>query len=406
MLFSELIQEVKTRATLDQGGSTFDTVIKNSINTSILRIARESPWKSLRRRTTFSTDEDYTTGTGAVTVTADSKNVSVTGASFITAGIKIGRRVMLGGSSMPYKVATITGATTFTVDVAYDGTTSSTQSYKIYGTEEYNLPIQTGKIGFIWHEKFGYPYVLDYVTDIDFFHSSTSLQQSNIPTHYRMWGENTIITQPLIASVMSVFSSSTSDTSKNITFFGTVSGYPDYEIITANGTTTVSGTKSFSSIERISKDSSTAGRITISDSSSTILAVLPVGMTTSTIQYKKIQLYPQPQTIFPINVQYYKEPYSLVNNGDTHDLGNDFDESIILLACSKIKFGTNQKEGEYFYKLFLDEMKTLRRVNLDRNLDWLPRLQRPSDSYMAREARLHRNLSYNQLGGFYGPRSF
>ena len=46
--FIDLVNEVKRRATRDQGGTQFDTAIKNVVNTSLFRVAREAPWRQLR----------------------------------------------------------------------------------------------------------------------------------------------------------------------------------------------------------------------------------------------------------------------------------------------------------------------------------------------------------------------
>jgi hypothetical protein len=121
--------------------------------------------------------------------------------------------------------------------------------------------------------------------------------------------------------------------------------------------------------------------------------------------YKKIQLYPLPQTVYPIQVQYYKDPWRLVNDGDIHELGADFDEAIILLATAKIKYGQNQAEGDKYFGLYKDEIKTLRRTNMDTNLDWTPRLLRPSESKNRGSGFLHRYVSYGQLGGYFGHSS-
>lgn len=99
MTFSDLQQEVKRRAQKDSGGSTFDNAIKNIINTSLFRVNRDGLWRSMRRKSSFDTVTTYSTGTGAGTFTNGSKNVTVTGASFITAGIKIGQRISLQGDS-------------------------------------------------------------------------------------------------------------------------------------------------------------------------------------------------------------------------------------------------------------------------------------------------------------------
>src|SRR5882672_11647535 len=96
--FSDLQVEVKRRATKNQGGTTFDTGIKNMINTSMWRVAREARWRSLRRTATFNTITTYTTGTGACTVTNSSKSVTVTGATFLTDDIRIGRYIKFTGS--------------------------------------------------------------------------------------------------------------------------------------------------------------------------------------------------------------------------------------------------------------------------------------------------------------------
>jgi len=408
-LFSDLIAEVKRRSTRDQGGTQFTEATKNIINTSLFRIARECPWRVLRRKSYFNTETSYTTGTGAVTVTASSASFSVVGATFITDNIQVGRRIKFGTDSNYYTIRTITSETAGTIDSLYGGTTSSTTSYEIMPTEEYNLPIQVNPTrDFLWHNAYGYPMMLDYVTDQDFRSYGVQDTQTGKPSTYRMWGENMVITQPVTASVMRITSSSTSDISIPVTVFGIVSGYPDYEIITTNasdGTTAVSGSKSFSSVERVSKGATSVGRITVdANSAADTIAVIPVGDTTGGIMYSKCQLWPLPDAVFPINVQYYKDPYRLVNDNDIHELGQEFDEAIILLSTAKIKYESSiNDDGDKFFGLYKDELATLRRTNMDK-IDWLPTLQRPQDSRRSTN-RINngRGLLYTQLGGNYGP---
>jgi len=409
--FADLQSEVKRRATKDQGGTSFDTGIKNVINTSLFRISRECPWRVLRRKSYFNTETSYTTGTGAVSVTASSSSFSVTGATFITDNIQVGRRVKFGTDSGYYTIRTITSETAGTIDRAYGGTTSTTTSYEILPTEEYNLPIQVNpQRDFLWHTNYGYPCQLEYVTDQDFRGFGINENNTGTPIAYRAWGQDMVITQPVTASVIRVVSSSSSDTSKNITVFGTVSGYPDYEVIatnSSNGTTAVSGTKSFSSIERVVKDASTVGRITVdANSGADIVAVIPVGDTTAGIMYSKVQLYPLPDSVFPINVQYYKDPFRLVNDGDVHELGQEFDEAIILLSVAKIKYESSMLEdGDRFIALYQDEVRTLRRTNMDK-IDFFGSLRKPSDSRGSRHSMITKGLSYQQLGGNFGPRVY
>ncbi len=202
---------------------------------------------------------------------------------------------------------------------------------------------------------------------------------TNIPVNYRMWGMDSTLEQLKSPSVITLFSSSSTDTSIAVTIFGVVSGYPDYEIINtngSNGTTSVVGTKTFSSVERITKNANTTGRITCTANSANVtVGVLPVGNTTTA----KIQLYPLPNTVFPINCYYYKLPYQLVNDGDISELGEEFSEAIILLATAKLKAEQNQSEDADYFRFYIDEIESLRKTNVDK-IDFIPSLKRPSGS--------------------------
>lgn len=405
--FKELQDEVLRSATRDQAGTEFSEAAKNCINRSIYRIAREAKWRSLRRKSSFDTVTSYTTGTGAVSVTNDSKNVTVTGATFLTDNIEVGRRISLGGSNKKYTIATITGETTLTVDQVYDGTTATDQDYEILPQDIYNSPVQSNHQLFLWHEQWGTPTVLQYETTQHFYEWSPQTTQTNIPYRYHMWEENNVISQIKQPGILTISSSSSADTSQPITIFGTVSGYPDYEIINtnaSNGTTAVNGTKSFSAIERVVADGSTrAGRITVTaDSANTTIAVLPVGATTREIMYSKIQLYPLPNAAFKMNVWYYKTPYMLVNDGDVHELGEQFDQSIIFLATSMLRFETSQEEGKEWLALYKDELKTLKRNNVDK-IDWAATLKSPFD-IAGGDDIVRPYLRYSQAGSYFGPR--
>jgi hypothetical protein len=403
-LFSDLIGEVKRRATRDQGGTQFDTAIKNALNTSLFRISRECPWLQMRRRHTFPTVTQYTTGT--LTCTNASNVYTGDGTDFIAGGITVGRRVLIGGSSQRYVVTEVNSTTQFKTNLNYDGTTAAGYTFTFYGQEEYNMPVQLGRVSVVWHEALGFPYQLEYSTDNDFYTASVPIENQNIPIYYRMWGDDWVITQPLEPSVITVVSSSASDTNVAVTVFGDVSGYPDSEIITTNGVTSVPGSKTFQNIERVVKNVTSVGRITVTaNTANATVAVLPVGSTTSGVQYRKIQLWPLPRSVFNINVHYYKEPYRLVNDGDIHELGMEFDEAIILLACAKIKYQENQKEANNFFSLYKDELSVLRRYNMDRNLDWKPTLKRPSQR-RGRRGFLNKNVVWDQLGGNYGPQLY
>ncbi len=405
--YKDLQDEVKRRATLDQSGTQFNTAIKNLINSSLFRIARESLWRVLRRRATFDTVTTYSTGSGGGTFTKDSKSISCTSATWLTDNIDIGRRIKFQGDSTVYTIKTITGETALTIDQVYTGSTiSGTGTYSILGQEEYNLPIQTSHKVFLWHEAFGNPLMLDYITDQDFFGFGIDNTNESTPVGYRMWREDMVDEQLLEASTITISSSVSGDTNIDVTIFGVVSNFPDFETITtnsSNGTTTVTGSKSFSSVSRVVKAASTTGRITVTaNSANATVAVLPVGDTTAGIQFSKIQLYPLPNAIITMNVEYYEEPYRLVNDGDVTTLGQEFDEAIILLATSKLKFEQNQDEGEKFFSLYQDEVRSLKKTNADK-IDWTPTLRSGRKSRAGQF--VHPYLQTSQVGANFGLRN-
>ncbi len=401
--FKDLQDEIKRRATRDQSGTQFDTAVKNLINTTLFRISREAYWRALRRQSSFDTVSEYTEGTGAVTVSDGSASVSVTGATLETDLVNVGRYVQLGGSTKLYQIETITDETDFTVNVAYDGDDATDQEYKIYGQHEYNAPIQSGRIALIWHEEEGYAQILDYLPRSEFLSTGIVVPEGATPTHYTMWGESMAIQQPNQGKTLEVLSSSASDTSIAITIFGIVSGFPDFETITVTGTSAVSGSKVFTSVERIVKASTSVGRITVRDSDiNRTIATIPANDTTAGLLYKKLQLWPCPDSVFPINSMYYKDPYRLVNDNDVHELGHNFDEAIILMCVAKIKYESNQKEGDRFVQMYADEIKSLKKDNADK-LDWIPTLRRQRENPRASRTFLHRHLSFLQVGPYFGP---
>lgn len=500
--YSDLQVEVLRRAVRDQSGGKFNIAAQNAINLSMWRIARDAKWRTLRRTAQFNTVTTYFNGvTSALTINAmnalnyanstvawptgqgpascatNSNVFSVAGATFISDGIQVGRRVKFDGSVYYFKITSITSETSGTLDQVYDGTTSTGLGYAIMPQESYTLPIQIGHSCFMWHRKYGMPKVMQYIPEFEFYKAGVLDILTNIPVSYRMWGVDAAIQQPISPSVMTISSSSASDTNIAVTVFGKVNGYPDYEIITSNGTTSVSGIKSFSSIERVVKNQVTIGLITINSNVKTntyvfnvsgittppvvgniytnnainftityvyvvgqpgsmtgtftmtgsgapstsgtvtrssgtgdstisfssytkqqvIVSVLPVGMTTTGPMYTKIQVYPLPNWIFPIYINYYKLPYQLINPGDVPELGEEFSEAIILLSVAKMKAEQNlAQDAMDFMQMYQDEIKSLKATNLDK-IDWKAALKRPGEdgSY----DQFTGGIRFGQIGG-------
>lgn len=404
LTFSELQNEVKRRALRNQSGTEFDTAVKNAINASLFRVSREAAWRVMRRTTHFDTVTSYSSASGSATVTQSSTAWSITGANFFTDNIHIGCKVKFGTDDGYYDIREIHAYSSSSIDRKYEGTSSTGTTYEILPQMEYTIPMQAGHRMFLWHEDYGYPYKMKYIPDQEFFDSSAYLTTKSTPTHYRMWGENMVETQVLSAANITMMSSAVSDSKTNVTIFGDVSGYPCSETValnTTSGTTVMSTTNKFESIERISVGSTTSGRITIATPTSAgghVIAVIPPGATSGVIR-KKVQVYPLPTRVFPINAHYYKDPFPLINDEDVHEMGGDFDEAIILLAVAKIKYQDDQKEADRFMSLYRDEIRILRKTNIDK-IDWFPTLNRRTGS---KDIFVHSNLAYRQIGADFGP---
>jgi hypothetical protein len=93
----------------------------------------------------------------------------------------------------------------------------------------------------------------------------------------------------------------------------------------------------------------------------------------------------------------------LVNDGDVHELGGSFDQAIIFLATSLLRFETSQEEGTQWYSLYKDELKNLKRNNVDK-IDWTASLKPPTGLFGSSDA-VRPYLNYTQAGSYYGPRS-
>lgn len=407
--FAEIKAEVKRRALRNESGSEYDTAIANAVNSSLFRTARDAKWKVLRRESTF--DTEIGASGNSATVSNGSSTIGIVGVELGTDNNAIpGQILTLGNSNLNYRIEAITdvlGSSIIVIDKAYDGNTG-TVSWTLLPKEEYSLPIQASYQTFLWHEQFGYPHQLTYIPEQEFRSLSVDDTQQDIPTHYRMWGESMTVERQKTSGIIDIESSDAGDTAIDVTIFGNVGGYPDSETVTTDsndGRTDVSTTKSFSKIDRVVKHSKTIGRINVkTNSGDHIISVIPAGNVTDGILYKRVQLWPLPNAVFPIHCVYYKEPFAMVNNNDVHELGEQFDEAIILLATAKLRYESSQKEGDRYISLWKDEVASLRRVNVDK-MDWLPQLKKARES-TRRDRLIHPSLSYRQLGGNFGPRGY
>jgi hypothetical protein len=103
-----------------------------------------------------------------------------------------------------------------------------------------------------------------------------------------------------------------------------------------------------------------------------------------------------------MKVFFYKDVYRLVDDNDIHELGQEFDEAIILMATHKLQAETGQVETTNFFTMYKDEIKNLKRDNVDK-IDQLLNLYRGGRGGR-QDPLLTPSVSYQQLGGSFGPR--
>lgn len=146
--------------------------------------------------------------------------------------------------------------------------------------------------------------------------------------------------QPSSASAVTVVSDSASDsTTSFVTITGFVSGQLQQETLTLNGTSSVAGSKSFTSIERIVKHANSgitiAGTITATSNAGAItLCVIPP-------QYKSpthlwFEFHPIPTSALTYTVRADMRKPDLIADSDWPDIDEDFHSMIVWGAGAQV----------------------------------------------------------------------
>ena len=185
----------------------------------------------------------------------------------------------------------------------------------------------------VWHEEYTSEHIIHILLEQDFrrFDRNPSIEQN--PESCMFAPSRGVITQPSSASAITISSSATTaDNTQNITIFGIVSGLPDSETIALNNDADVTGNKSFTRIDKVTKDASTTGRVTLVDSSANSLVVLPAGLLSNSVEYSILYMDPFPSSSISIYFDYYRKQYWMTNDYDTPILGDEFNEAIIQYA--------------------------------------------------------------------------
>jgi len=156
--------------------------------------------------------------------------------------------------------------------------------------------------------------------------------------YYVAHGFEYVRAQPTAAGTITVVSSSASDTTQNVRINGLISSAPDTETLALNGTTTVTGTKTWDagtvnslSIFSAVLSAVAAGRVTVARSNT--LAIIPIGLFAE--ERQPVFLWPEPSAANTMRGFALRRPRKMINAEDFPDYPPAFHELILIGATIK-----------------------------------------------------------------------
>ena len=152
-------------------------------------------------------------------------------------------------------------------------------------------------------------------------------------SQFALWGRSQVQNQPSSASVITISSSSASDTTaaKAITIYGDTSSGITTESITPNGTSGVAGTTSFTQILGVTKAAAWVGTATLTSNSAAVtnLKLFPAEYGRS---YQQLQLLSLPTANETISYRFYRKPRELSAANDMTDIPPPFERVLVYDA--------------------------------------------------------------------------
>lgn len=171
------------------------------------------------------------------------------------------------------------------------------------------------------------------LTEGEIEESDPDFSYSGTPDSYSLTGLSMVSAQPSSASVVTVVSSSASDTSQTVRVNGyDPSGNPITELITLNGTTSASGTVQFTEIKQVIKNTTTAGNITVTTNSGSV-GIVTIPSFLLAREFQPLNLYPVPSGINTYVVRALLKSRPMVNAEDVPDLPQSWHELVLIGAA-------------------------------------------------------------------------
>lgn len=150
-------------------------------------------------------------------------------------------------------------------------------------------------------------------------------------SEFMFWGHSPVAAQPSSASVLTLVSSSTSDTSATASVV--VKGFTSGGDIAAeefllDGTTPVVGTTSFVEVLSVVKSGEFAGTLTMTSNSGAV-TLLSLGAYEMGKQYRQIYLVQNPDRAETLSYRFYRKPLILINDFDIPDLPSPYSQLLV-----------------------------------------------------------------------------
>lgn len=182
------------------------------------------------------------------------------------------------------------------------------------------------------------------VPERNFLDIHTWQHEATGSAHYFTFGPSVHVkNQPSSASVVRIVSSSASDNSAtyNVVVKGVSSGELKAEVITPNGTSSVDGTVSFTTVLSISKASPWNGTLTAT-SNSGVVTLLTLDACEMGKDYRQLRLFAAPTSAETITYRFFRKPLLLINDYDVPDVPYPY--SNILIYDALLQLGTYNME--------------------------------------------------------------
>lgn len=178
------------------------------------------------------------------------------------------------------------------------------------GTADYELPKNAGEIYSITLSEA--PYVIQPVAKYVFDRLVLNPIDTGNPSLSMLSDYLGVSEQPTAASTISVVSSSSLDNTQSVLIQGLVSGEDDYEVVSLNGTSAATTSKSFTHIESVTKSEATAGRVTLTSDSGGVTNLV-LGPNELTTRLRKITFFPEPASSLTATLNFFALPPNLTH---------------------------------------------------------------------------------------------